>query len=279
MTMYCVTCGHMGVLPFSSASSCNCGARQWRGTLTPAMLPDLPMQVKNFEALQPIPVKKFIDASMLTKPCPNFEDALFYSGAPVHIGIECTYRCGLVAAVCATAKPSGEVFLKAFSFIPSEEVEKLGYAHQAPYEHWIRQGHVTVLPGYSIDYESLALALYGLTSGMGVRSISFDRWRIDMFMRAAAKVGWCQNADIRWENTGQGFKDMSPRFDELERLMRDGGLSYLENPVLNFSMLGSTIQEDSVGNRKLFGGKGVEAPLSAVLMAVHACVKGYGHSS
>ena len=53
----------------------------------------------------------------------------------------------------------------------------------------------------------------------------------------------------------QGFWDMSPAFDKLERLVAKRKLCHGANPILNMCAAGAVVQSDPAGNKKLHKAK------------------------
>ena len=80
-----------------------------------------------------------------------------------------------------------------------------------------------------------------------LRMLGFDRWRIDEFQRALADTG----ADIPMHPVGQGYKDMAPAVDLLERLVAERRLRHGGQPVLTWCASNTVATPDPAGNRKL----------------------------
>jgi phage terminase large subunit-like protein len=80
-----------------------------------------------------------------------------------------------------------------------------------------------------------------------LRMLGFDRWRIDEFQRALADTG----ADVPMHAVGQGFRDMSPAVDLLERLVAERRLRHGGHPVLTWCASNTVATPDPAGNRKL----------------------------
>jgi phage terminase large subunit-like protein len=81
--------------------------------------------------------------------------------------------------------------------------------------------------------------------------LAYDRWRINDFKRELDNVG----AQILIQPFGQGFRDMSPAIDKLERLVAERKLRHGGNPTLNMFAAGAVVQSDPAGNRKLHKAK------------------------
>jgi len=56
---------------------------------------------------------------------------------------------------------------------------------------------------------------------------------------------------------GQGFRDMAPAVDKLERLVAERKLRHGGNPVLNMCAANAVVERDAAGNRKLHKAKSV----------------------
>jgi phage terminase large subunit-like protein len=50
---------------------------------------------------------------------------------------------------------------------------------------------------------------------------------------------------------GQGYKDLSPAVDVLERLVEEGKLHHANHPVLSMAAANAKVELDAAGNRKL----------------------------
>ena len=53
----------------------------------------------------------------------------------------------------------------------------------------------------------------------------------------------------------QGFRDMSPAVDKLERIVAERKLCHGANPILNICAVGAVVQSDPAGNKKLHKAK------------------------
>jgi phage terminase large subunit-like protein len=83
--------------------------------------------------------------------------------------------------------------------------------------------------------------------------LAYDRWRIHDFQRELDAIG----AAIPMAPFGQGFKDMAPAVDKLERLVAERKLRHGSNPLLNMCAANAVVERDPAGNRKLTKAKSV----------------------
>jgi len=78
---------------------------------------------------------------------------------------------------------------------------------------------------------------------------------------------------------GQGFKDMAPAVDKLERLVADRKLRHGGNPVLNMCAANAVAERDPAGNRKLTKSKSVGRIDGLVALAMALGVEGMGDAA
>ena len=97
-----------------------------------------------------------------------------------------------------------------------------------------------------------------LPDGIELRS-DLERTIWHQFSRARAREDWREldniGAQIPMKAFGQGFRDMSPAVDKLERLVAERKLHHGGNPILNMCAAGAVVQTDPAGNRKLHKAK------------------------
>lgn len=203
------------------------------------------------------------------------DDSLFFSGLPVHFGLDLSQRTDLTAAVGAVQHPdTGIVHVKAWVFTPSVGLKERAMKDRAPYLQFVDENFLTPTGGKIVDYEQVASFLASVTEGMNITNLAFDRWRIDIFKKACVDEGWCHTEETAWEPIGQGFKDMSPRLETVEALLLNKKLAHGNNPLLNLGAANAIAIADPARNRKLEKARstGRIDPLVALIMAVHSCV-------
>jgi phage terminase large subunit-like protein len=77
--------------------------------------------------------------------------------------------------------------------------------------------------------------------------LAFDRWRIEDIRRELDAIG----CNVELVPFGQGFKDLSPAVDVLERLVEEGKLRHGNHPLLAMCAANAKVELDSAGNRKI----------------------------
>ena len=132
-------------------------------------------------------------------------------------------------------------------FLPSQGARERGKIDGGPYDTWAKQGFMTLIDGPVIDPSVIAMAVAEISQDYDLQLLAYDRWRINDFQRELDKLG----AQIQMVSFGQGFKDMAPAVDKVERLVAERKLCHGANPVLNFCVANALITQDPAGNRKL----------------------------
>lgn len=132
-------------------------------------------------------------------------------------------------------------------FLPENGIADKSEADRVPYDVWSRQGLVTLIPGSTIDPSFVAEAMAEDAARFDMQAVAYDRWRIEDLKRELAAIG----VEMNLVPHGQGFKDMSPAIDVLERAVAETKLQHAGNPVLQMCAANAVITKDAAGGRKL----------------------------
>jgi phage terminase large subunit-like protein len=119
---------------------------------------------------------------------------------------------------------------------------------RTPYSLWVRHGYLLTFPGRaSTDPKAVAQEIARLHGEYHLEGLAYDRWRINDLQRELDDIG----CDVKVIEHGQGFKDMAPAVDLLERLVAEEKLRHDANPVLASAVTACKVELDPAGNRKL----------------------------
>ena len=118
---------------------------------------------------------------------------------------------------------------------------------RVPYPVWAAQGHIEPTPGATVDYRPVIARIAEACATFDVQGIAYDRWRIEDLRRQLGDEG----IDDRLAEFGQGFKDMGPAVDALERAIADKRLRHGGHPILRWNAANAVVELDPAGNRKL----------------------------
>jgi phage terminase large subunit-like protein len=139
---------------------------------------------------------------------------------------------------------------------------------RTPYDVWVNNGFLHVTPGSTVDYEYVAEQIIQIVSGLNVKFIAYDRWRMEILRKEFTRNG----VELPLVECGQGYKDMSPAIDTLESELLNGRLRHGMHPVLTMCAANAIVIKDQAGNRKIDKAKstGRIDGLVALAMAFHA---------
>lgn len=162
-------------------------------------------------------------------------------------GLDLSAARDLTAFVMVFPDEGGKLNVVSQFFMPEHNISERSNEDRVPYDLWARQGFITLIPGASIDPGFVAHAIFEASQRYQLRTVAYDRWRIDDLKRELDLF----SGSIPLEAHGQGFKDMSPAIDKMERHVAEGLLRHSGNPVLNMCAANAVVTLDPSGNRKL----------------------------
>lgn len=168
-------------------------------------------------------------------------------GRKCFAGLDLSAVRDLTALVLVFPDDDGVFEVVPFFWLPNDGLRDREEEDRVPYWAWREGGFLLTTPGGVIDPAFIAAHVARMGELYDLRMIGFDRWRIEDFQRALADTG----ADIPMHPVGQGFKDMGPAVDLLERLVAERRLNHGGHPVLTWNAANSVATPDPAGNRKL----------------------------
>jgi phage terminase large subunit-like protein len=187
-------------------------------------------------------------------------------GRLCYAGLDLAATKDMTALVLVFAGEHGEFDVVPFCWLPGESLLEAQDRDRMPYGVWVHQGHLLTFPGRSTDPKAVALKIAELHGVYNIRALAYDRWRVEDIKRELDAIG----CSVPLVPFGQGFKDLSPAVDVLERLVEEGKLRHGNQPVLSMATTNAKVEMDSAGNRKLSKRRstGRIDPLVATCMAL-----------
>ena len=163
-----------------------------------------------------------------------------------YAGLDLSASRDLTAFVLVFPKGDGFHVVPQF-FLPSDGIRDKSKLDKVPYDTWADQGFLTLIDGPVIIPAVVAQAVAEAAETYNIQNLAYDRWRINDFKRELESIG----ANIPMSPFGQGFKDMAPAVDKLERLVAERKLCHGGHPIMNMCAAGAVAERDPAGNRKL----------------------------
>lgn len=168
-------------------------------------------------------------------------------GRTCFAGLDLSAVRDLTALLLVFPDDDGAFDVVPFFWLPGDSLLDREEDDRVPYMAWRQSGFLLTTPGGVIQPDFIAAHVARMGEIYDLRMVGFDRWRIEEFQRALADTG----ADIPMHPVGQGFKDMAPAVDLLERLVAERRLRHGGHPVLTWCATNTVATPDPAGNRKL----------------------------
>jgi phage terminase large subunit-like protein len=193
-----------------------------------------------------------------------------YDGETCFAGLDLSSSRDLTAFVMAFPREDGFDIVGRY-FMPSQGLAEKSKLDRVPYDIWSKDGEIILCDGPVINPAIVAREIAECAAQYNIQHIAYDRWRINDLKRELDAIG----CDVVLLPFGQGFKDMAPAVDALERLVAERKLRHGGHPILNMGAAGAVIERDPAGNRKLTKDKSISRidGLVALTMAVGSVAK------
>lgn len=183
--------------------------------------------------------------------CGGSADLQTLAGRECYGGLDLGATRDLTAFVLVFPGDDGHVDVLPYFFMPETNIKERSNEDRVPYDLWAQQGHITLIPGATIDPSYVANVIGNAAMTYDLKALAYDRWRIEDLKRELGLLG----THLPLVPHGQGFKDMSPAVDVLERHVAERILRHGGNPVMNMCAANAVITRDPAGGRKLDKGK------------------------
>ncbi len=200
------------------------------------------------------------------KACDAPVDISMLKGRPCFAGLDLGATRDMTALVLCFVDDDGGFDVVPFCWLPGETLQARMDEDKMPYAVWAKEGHLLTFPGRNTDPKAVALKIAQLHGTSKIRALAYDRWRIEDIKRELSSIG----CSVELVPFGQGFRDMAPAVDVLERLVEEGRLRHAGHPVLAMAAGNAKVEMDAAGNRKLSKrrSQGRIDPLIALTMAL-----------
>jgi phage terminase large subunit-like protein len=166
-------------------------------------------------------------------------------GAAVYAALDLGSTRDMSALVLIAESLDGVFHVEPFYWLPGN-VEQRESEDRAPYREWAHEGYLEPI-GEATDPRVIALRIAELNGQYGIRALAYDRWRIGDLKRELDAIG----CTVQLVPHGQGFRDMSPAVDILERLIVQRRIRHGNHPVLTMNAAAAIVTRDAAGGRKL----------------------------
>lgn len=169
----------------------------------------------------------------------------------VAMGLDLSGRHDLTAAIVAACDEHGDVHTLPYVFCPSEDIEERARRDKAPYDLWVKEGHLIPIGGRVMDYDQIVRYLKKdlAEKEIEITHIEYDKWRMDIFKKCCedeSAFGWAE-----FHGVGQGYRDQSPRLESFSSLLLNNRVRHGNHPLLNMAAANAIAVADPTGSIKL----------------------------
>ena len=180
---------------------------------------------------------------------PDFDESLLFNRR-CWGGLDLSSTQDLTAFVLLFEPTADDPFwrLKPYFWLPKDGLLEKEDKDRVPYLAWRSQGFLNAFPGRAINKLEILHKLVSLADLYQIQEIAYDRYRIEDLEMLINMEGVSLPA---LKPFGQGYKDMAPAVDELERLIVDFKIKHDSNPVMTWCAANAVIDTDPAGNRKV----------------------------
>ena len=175
-------------------------------------------------------------------PAPSEEEL---SKAPCWAGLDLGAVRDLTALCLGWKLSSGLVFIRAWGYIPEDDLQHREDRDAVPYKQWIRDGWIRSTPGNVTDWRKVTQDIKDLSQQYKIQAVAYDAWGARDTAAALAESG------VEVIQFGQAFKDMHPAVSRVEELVYSGRLLHEGSPVLRWCVDNSMVKADDNGHKKL----------------------------
>jgi phage terminase large subunit-like protein len=138
------------------------------------------------------------------------------------------------------------------AYIPLENMKERIRRDKVPYDAWEKAGYLTATEGNAVDYETVQMQIETFAKQYKVKFLCADKWNSEMMRQKLKKKGL---DSIVIEQTMAG---LSPGMKEIERTLRTGEMTHLNNPVARWCFGNIIIATDGNENIKPMKNKSLE---------------------
>jgi phage terminase large subunit-like protein len=191
------------------------------------------------------PFSPFLSRSVWEANSTAPDDEAFRFGE-VYGGLDLSQTTDLTAFVLI-ARYNGRFHVRPWFFMAEGLVPERARADRVPYDIWHKQGLIEATPGKVVALDWVAAKIAEVTTGLPVKAIAFDRWRMPGLMLEIDRLGLA----LPLQEYGQGYASMSPAVAALEEAALQELIQHGGHPVLNMCAGNAVAIRDPAGNRKL----------------------------
>jgi len=165
-------------------------------------------------------------------------------GRECYLGLDLSTNTDLTALALIFPNSNGSVDVLTQAWCPEEGVLRRSRSDRAPYDVWVRKGHLISTPGSVVDYDFVADYIRQCCVLYEVKSVGYDPWNATQLSTGLYTEG------VPMIEVRQGYRTLSEPSKKLEALVVSKKLRHNGNDLLNWCVSNAVIDTDPAGNIK-----------------------------
>ena len=146
-----------------------------------------------------------------------------------------------------------------FSFTPKDALEKREVKEQTNYSAWVRDGHLTAIPGQKIRFKDVAVELVERSFETEFQALAYDQYAFNQFEDSMIQAGGdyieCFNHPQGTTKRANSPLWMEKSIDTFETLIMENRIRVNVNPILRMGVSTVSIYETENGYRRFIKGR------------------------
>ena len=205
-------------------------------------------------------VDTFIQDSVWLQNMGDLPDDEYLKKLPCYGGLDLSSVSDLTAFVLIFIDKT-KIYVKSKSYLPKENLRQKARNDEVPYETWVKQGHLSLTEGNTVDYDFIQRDIEEAYAKFKVKAIGFDRWN------SSSLVTRLLEKRVNMVGYGQGYASMSPACKMLEKFALDR--RFISNDaILRWCISNVALATDPAGNIKFDKSKIKQKIDTAVAFAI-----------
>lgn len=207
-----------------------------------------------------MPMGKWL-ACGVPKICP-----LILQNRECYVGVDLSAKIDLTSIAFEFPLDDGYYALKCHSFMPEDTIAQRRKTDKAPYDDWVRNGHITPTPGAVVDYRYIMdyIERTAEENGWIVKEIDFDPHNSTQFATEMHDDRGFEMVEI-----AQRITMLNEPTKNFREAVFQGKVIHENDPVVNWAMANAITRKDRVGNIALDKERAIERidPVAAIINA------------
>src|SRR5574344_1229250 len=158
-------------------------------------------------------------------------------------GVDLSSTTDLTVALLLLIKDGKKYVIPQF-FMPSEVIKRRKEEDNVPYDIWVQRGLITVTEGNQNDFTLVTQWFLMMIRTYEIRPlwVGYDPWNSQYWTKEMEDLGF------EMEKVRQGIYSLSEPMKQLEADLKNGNVSYNNNPIMKWNLSNTQAKIDINGN-------------------------------